>query len=59
MSQLPFGKYINIELQNIPTSYLDWLIGQDWFCNQFIELKAEVDNELSCRQDWIDNSFME
>ncbi len=27
----PFGKWKGKTLAEIPTSYLDWLIGEDWF----------------------------
>lgn len=27
----PFGKYKGKTIAEIPSSYLDWLIGQDWF----------------------------
>jgi uncharacterized protein (DUF3820 family) len=29
--QFPFGKYSGKTLSEIPDTYLDWLIGQDWF----------------------------
>ena len=30
----PFGKYKGKTLAEIPTSYLDWLIGEKWFVEE-------------------------
>lgn len=29
-SLMPFGKYKNHRMDEVPASYLDWLHGQDW-----------------------------
>lgn len=33
-ARMPFGKYKGCTVAEIPSSYLDWLLGQDWFVEQ-------------------------
>lgn len=30
----PFGKYTNTRIADTPDSYLDWIIGEEWFYKQ-------------------------
>jgi hypothetical protein len=30
----PFGKHKGRKLADIPDTYLDWVVGQDWFVSQ-------------------------
>ena len=46
---LPFGKYVNREVREVPSDYLEWLMDEDWFCDQYEELAAEVEDELDVR----------
>lgn len=47
--KLPFGKYKTCQLSEIPTDYLDWLIGQDWLKS---ELTQQITDHLNTRSDW-------
>jgi uncharacterized protein (DUF3820 family) len=47
---MPFGKHKGTELSEIPTAYLDWLIGQEWFKG---DLKTSVEAHLETRADWL------
>ena len=31
---MPFGKHKGSSIAELPSSYLDWLMGQDWFVEQ-------------------------
>lgn len=46
-SEMPFGKYKGEKICDIDIKYLDWLIGQDWFCEKFEDLKNEVEAFLN------------
>ncbi len=54
---IPFGKHNGKSIKDLPTKYLDWIIGQDWFCEKFKDLKDEVIKELKSRPEW-DNQSM-
>ena len=47
--ELPFGKYRDIEIEEVPSDYLRWLVLQDWFENRYPELLKEAEEELSFR----------
>lgn len=47
---MPFGKHRGVALEDIPTSYLDWLIGQDWI--QGRDLCRDITAHLNTRADW-------
>ena len=47
---MPFGKYKGEELSNIPTEYLDWLIGQDWMNGR--DLQRDILTHLRTRAEW-------
>lgn len=40
---MPFGKYLNKRLDDIPLKYLDWLIGQSWLSDP---LKTDIEEYL-------------
>lgn len=49
---ITFGKYRDQPLKDVPSSYLDWLIGQDWFLfnvrlyNYIQNNKAEIESDI-------------
>jgi hypothetical protein len=46
---MPFGKHKGCPIEDLETSYLEWLTEQDWFIEKF-ELAAEqVGKELAFR----------
>lgn len=47
MSTMPFGKYKGWKLWNLPDSYLEWLIDQD-FCRE--PLRSNIREEWDSRQ---------
>jgi uncharacterized protein (DUF3820 family) len=47
---MPLGKYKGTELSDIPTPYLDWLIGQDWMAGR--DLGRDILAHLNTRADW-------
>ena len=44
---IPFGKHKDKPLNEIPLSYLSWLISNDWFEGQFYELYRAVARYLN------------
>jgi uncharacterized protein (DUF3820 family) len=48
---MPFGKYKNKPISEIPDTYLDYLMGEEWFIkntrNKF--LIKEIDKEIATR----------
>lgn len=46
---IPFGKYSGNYASDIPVSYLDWLIGQDWLNS---DLENEIHEHLKTRPEW-------
>jgi uncharacterized protein (DUF3820 family) len=55
---IPFGAYKGLPIDELSTKYLDWLIGQDWFCEKFVDIKLAIEVELNSRPDWLDGSFL-
>ena len=56
-SLFPFGKYKGQPMQDVPASYLDWLMGQDWI-DKWLDVvkyindnRAVIDKELKYRED--------
>jgi len=44
--RMPFGKFKGKMMQDVPATYLDWLIGQD-FVNNWPDVKAYIEANLS------------
>jgi len=53
-TKMPFGKHKGLPLSEVPVKYLDWLIGQDWFCKKFGDLKEEITEFLEGEKEWKD-----
>jgi len=52
--KIPFGKYKDKYASDIDDiHYLDWLIGQDWFCEKFKKIKDDLVKHLKNRPEWI------
>ena len=49
---MPFGKHKDKPIKDLPTHYLDWIIGEDWFCDKFKDLKDYIIEVLKQRPDW-------
>ncbi len=47
-----FGKYKGKDIVEVPDSYLDWLIGENWFIKnkRNKNLLKEIEEELSIRK---------
>ena len=50
MWKLPFGKYKNKDVEDVPDSYLAWLKGESWFKKQFPEQHTIISKELKYRE---------
>jgi len=48
---IPFrnSQYYNRTLEECPTHYLDWLLGQDWVSSH---LKEQIEEHLDTRPEW-------
>jgi len=51
-TRMPFGKHKGEKICDCPLKYLDWLIGEDWFCEKFTDLKEEIEEFLRGEYDW-------
>ena len=56
---MPFGKHKDKPIKDLPTHYLDWIIGEDWFCQKFEDLKTLIIEELKQRPDWQNMSVID
>ena len=50
-SKLPFGKFKGQSLAEIPSSYLSWLLEQDWFEDEYVSLFDDVQEENRWREE--------
>lgn len=51
---LPFGKYKNVPIEDVPISYLNYLLEQDWFCDKFSNKVSLIQKEISFRERFSD-----
>lgn len=49
MAKLSFGKYKNISIEFVNSSYLKWLLESDWFEDQYPEDFEAVEEEWNTR----------
>lgn len=47
---LPFGKHKGQPIEDVPTSYLNWLTEQDFFCDGHRQGLEAVNTELRFRE---------
>jgi len=47
-SKMPFGKYKGTYIEDLPYSYLTWLLEQSWFEKQYKFLMIE------CNEEWLE-----
>jgi uncharacterized protein (DUF3820 family) len=47
---LVFGKHIGKSIEDVPNSYLKWLLEQEWFCTTFCYAVAWLEKELDYRE---------
>ncbi|MDY0314760.1 MAG: DUF3820 family protein [Bacteroidales bacterium] len=52
MFTFPFGKHKDEDIEDVPTSYLQWLVGEDWFRTQYPKGYKAVLSELKYRKDF-------
>lgn len=52
MSTIPFGKHKGRDIEDIPTSYLEWVICESWFEEKYPLLVEEIDDEIKYRATW-------
>lgn len=46
----PFGKYKGKGIEDVPSDYLDWCLGEDWFCKKFRHGAEQIAQELGYRK---------
>jgi uncharacterized protein (DUF3820 family) len=52
MGRIPFGNFKGIDIEDVPDSYLRWIIGEDWFKEKFSTLCIVIKKELKFRSDF-------
>lgn len=50
----PFGKHKGQDIEDIETSYLEWISGEDWFKQKFKKGCEAIKKELDYREKWGD-----
>lgn len=53
---MPFGVHKDKLIADVPSSYLRWILEQDWFVSKFTDLKKQAEIELEFR-DRFDKHF--
>ena len=48
--KLYFGKFLGFDIEEIPDSYLNWLLETNWFDKKYPQLVKPIDEELKYRQ---------
>lgn len=51
---MPFGKHKGLGIEDVPTSYLQWLTEQDFFCDEHRQGLDAVNKELNFRERFSD-----
>lgn len=46
---ITFGKYVGKDVAEVPSNYLEWLLGEDGFEERRPELAIEMKDELETR----------
>jgi uncharacterized protein (DUF3820 family) len=54
LGQIPFGKYKGIDMEDVPTSYLEWIKGEKWFQTREPILHENILKELKYRKQFGD-----
>ena len=49
--RMPFGKFVGKKVFQCPSSYLLWLLEQDWFEEEYAELFEDVQLEYNWREE--------
>ncbi len=52
VGQMPFGKHTRRDIEDIPSNYFKWLLGEDWFQDQYTELYEAIEIEMNYRDNW-------
>ncbi len=48
---LTFGKHAKKDIEAVPSNYLEWLLQQNWFQDQYEVLVQQIEAELAYRTD--------
>lgn len=48
--RFPFGEYDGVLIADVPNSYLNWILEQDWFFQKYDEVKYQVVIEMEYRK---------
>lgn len=51
---LPFGKHKGEDIEQVPTSYLHWMLDQEWIEEKFPKLYKAAETESNFRDTWED-----
>jgi uncharacterized protein (DUF3820 family) len=54
LGQIPFGKYKGVDIEDVETSYLEWIKGEKWFLTRETKLYENILKELKYRKQFGD-----
>lgn len=43
LDPMPFGKFKNKKMKDVPAWYLDWLVDEQWLLDKWPQVKAYID----------------
>ena len=49
---LHFGKFAGKDIEDVPSDYLKYLVGSDWFEPKYPKLMEPIEDELEFRDNW-------
>lgn len=50
LGKFTFGKHKGEDIEGVPTHYLEWIKGEDWFKEKYQSLHANIMKELKYRE---------
>lgn len=56
LAEMPFGKHKGEHIEDVPTSYIRWLLDQDWLADKFPDLVDACQIESEYRKMWGENA---
>jgi uncharacterized protein (DUF3820 family) len=50
LGQIPFGEFKGVDIEDVPSDYLEWISGETWFMTREPKLYENIKKELKYRE---------